>query len=108
MCTDTEHPRATQMMDEEDNQIVPSPAKKNDPKALTSAMIVACTNPLAWHKYGAKELAGWVVNRQPDIPPESVTISYNHGMKGFEIQPNNHGTEHNGGQRHSQRICKIL
>ena len=24
MCTDTEHPRATQMMDEEDNQIVPT------------------------------------------------------------------------------------
>ena len=74
------------MMDDTDNQIVPSPIKVNDPKALTSAIIVACTNPLAWHKYAATELAGWIANKQPDAPPGATTVAYNHGLKGFEIQ----------------------
>ena len=76
-------------MMEEDNQLVPSPVKTSDPKALTSAIIIACTNPNAWHKYAAKELAGWIVNTKPPemiIEPETVVITYSHSLKGFEIQ----------------------
>ena len=42
-------------MQNAETQMMPSPVKISDPKTLTGAIIVACTNPTAWHKYAAKE-----------------------------------------------------
>ena len=73
----------------EETQMMPSPVKMTNPKTLTMAKIVACSNANAWHDKAESELSGWIISRVPpdlDMKAEDIMITYKHGKKAFDIQ----------------------
>ena len=68
---------------------MPSPVKMSNPKTLTMAKIVACSNANAWHDKAEAELSGWIIHHVPQelgMEAGDVMITYKHGKKAYDIQ----------------------